>query len=197
MPSPFDAKHSTIVAKIRAVANKYGIDANIGIWQIWQESRFSPTACSPKQACGIAQFIPATAARFGVDRNSIDSSLEGWGKYMRFLLNKFGGNYSLALAGYNAGEGAVMKYGNKIPPYKETQNYVKVILANAGKPNNVPTVPPVIANIPKDIISSPKPVNTDKTTGEVTKDFFANLSTTEKTLGVAAGILILSLILNR
>jgi soluble lytic murein transglycosylase-like protein len=93
-----------------------------------QESTFKPRAMSNKGARGLMQLMPGTAVRFGV--NSIwdpRQNIEGGSRYMRFLLDKFDGNVDLALAGYNAGEGAVMKYGNRIPPYNETQEYVRRI----------------------------------------------------------------------
>jgi soluble lytic murein transglycosylase-like protein len=93
-----------------------------------QESTFKPRAMSNKGARGLMQLMPGTAARFGV--NSIwdpQQNIEGGSRYMRFLLDKFEGDVNLALAGYNAGEGAVIKYGNQIPPYSETQEYVRRI----------------------------------------------------------------------
>jgi soluble lytic murein transglycosylase-like protein len=74
------------------------------------------------------QLMPGTAARFGV-RNIFEprQNIEGGARYMRFLLDLFDGSVPLALAGYNAGEGAVMKYGRRVPPYAETQNYVRTI----------------------------------------------------------------------
>ena len=93
-----------------------------------QESTFKPRALSHKGARGLMQLMPGTAARFGV--TSIwdpKQNIEGGTRYMRWLLDKFDGNVNLALAGYNAGEGAVMKYGNRIPPYSETQEYVRRI----------------------------------------------------------------------
>jgi soluble lytic murein transglycosylase-like protein len=93
-----------------------------------QESTFKPRAMSNKGARGLMQLMPGTALRFGV--NSIwdpKQNIEGGTRYMRFLLNLFAGDVKLALAGYNAGEGAVMKYGNRIPPYSETQEYVRRI----------------------------------------------------------------------
>ncbi|MFT3745076.1 MAG: lytic transglycosylase domain-containing protein [Pyrinomonadaceae bacterium] len=133
MASPFDNQYANIRSKIYHYADLYGIDRNVGIWQIWQESRFNPRVCSGRGACGIAQFIPATADRFGVDRDDIDSSLNGWGRYMRWLLDRsfINGDIRLALAGYNAGEGAVQRYGG-IPPYSETENYVATIMRNVG-----------------------------------------------------------------
>ncbi|HKP45897.1 MAG TPA: lytic transglycosylase domain-containing protein [Pyrinomonadaceae bacterium] len=93
-----------------------------------QESTFKPRAMSNKGARGLMQLMPGTAARFGV--SSIwdpKQNIEGGARYMRFLLDQFDGDVKLALAGYNAGEGAVMKYGNRIPPYSETQEYVRRI----------------------------------------------------------------------
>lgn len=93
-----------------------------------QESTFKTRAMSNKGARGLMQLMPGTASRFGV--SSIwdpRQNIEGGARYMRFLLDQFGGDVQLALAGYNAGEGAVMKYGNRIPPYSETQEYVRRI----------------------------------------------------------------------
>jgi hypothetical protein len=93
-----------------------------------QESSFKPRAMSYKGARGLMQLMPATAGRFGVT-NIWDpkQNIEGGARYMRFLLDLFGGDVRLALAGYNAGEGAVMKYGYRVPPYNETQEYVRRI----------------------------------------------------------------------
>ena len=93
-----------------------------------QESTFKTRAMSNKGARGLMQLMPGTALRFGV--SSIwdpRQNIEGGARYMRFLLDQFDGDVQLALAGYNAGEGAVMKYGNRIPPYSETQEYVRRI----------------------------------------------------------------------
>src|SRR5712691_7360033 len=93
-----------------------------------QESTFKPRAMSNKGARGLMQLMPGTALRFGV--TSIwdpRQNIEGGARYMRFLLDQFEGDVQLALAGYNAGEGAVVKYGNRIPPYSETQEYVRRI----------------------------------------------------------------------
>jgi Transglycosylase SLT domain len=93
-----------------------------------QESSFKPRAMSYKGARGLMQLMPPTAARFGVS-NIWDpkQNIEGGARYMRFLLDLFSGDVKLALAGYNAGEGAVMKYGYSVPPYSETQEYVRRI----------------------------------------------------------------------
>jgi len=93
-----------------------------------QESSFKPRALSYKGARGLMQLMPFTASRFGVT-NIWDpkQNIEGGARYMRFLLNLFDGDVQLALAGYNAGEGAVMKYGRRVPPYSETREYVRRI----------------------------------------------------------------------
>jgi soluble lytic murein transglycosylase-like protein len=109
---------------------RYSIDPLLIYAQMHQESSFKLRATSNKGASGLMQLMPATARRFGVTniydpRQNIDAGV----KYMRWLLDTFGGDTSLALAGYNAGEGAVMKYGNQIPPYNETREYVRRISA--------------------------------------------------------------------
>ena len=93
-----------------------------------QESSFKSRAISPKGARGLMQLMPGTAMRYGVT-NIFDprQNIEGGARYLRFLLDRFDGDVNLALAGYNAGEGAVEKYGWRIPPYAETQEYVRRI----------------------------------------------------------------------
>ena len=105
-----------------------GVDPVLLYAQMHQESSFKNTAVSNKGARGLMQLMPFTAARFGVkDIFDPRQNIEGGARYMRYLLDHFGGDVSLALAGYNAGEGAVMKYGGNIPPYRETQEYVRRI----------------------------------------------------------------------
>lgn len=105
-----------------------GLDPVLIYAQMHTESSFKRGAVSPKGARGLMQLMPATAARFGVT-NIFDpqQNIEGGARYMRFLLDAFDGDVKLALAGYNAGEGAVLKYGRHIPPYHETQEYVRRI----------------------------------------------------------------------
>jgi len=109
-------------------SRRYAIDPLLIYSQMHQESTFKSRAMSPKGARGLMQLMPETARRFGVE-NIWDAkqNIEGGVKYMRWLLDLFGGDLNLALAGYNAGEGAVMKFGNQIPPYRETQEYVRRI----------------------------------------------------------------------
>ena len=105
-----------------------GIDPVLLYAIMHRESSFKKRALSYKGASGLMQLMPATARRFGV-RNIWDprQNVEGGARYMRVLLDLFGGDVRLALAGYNAGEGAVMKYGYRVPPYRETQEYVRRI----------------------------------------------------------------------
>lgn len=107
-----------------------GVDPMLLYAQMHQESSFKRAAVSPKGARGLMQLMPGTAARFGIT-NIFDpkQNIEGGARYMRFLLDAFGGDVALALAGYNAGEGAVLKYGRRVPPYRETQDYVRRISA--------------------------------------------------------------------
>ncbi|MBK8465427.1 MAG: lytic transglycosylase domain-containing protein [Chloracidobacterium sp.] len=114
-------------------SRRYGIDPLLIYAQMHQESSFKLKALSYKGASGLMQLMPATARRLGVT-NIYDprQNIEGGVKYMRMLLDMFGQDVNLALAGYNAGEGAVMKYGRQIPPYNETREYVRRISARYG-----------------------------------------------------------------
>ncbi|MBK9153410.1 MAG: lytic transglycosylase domain-containing protein [Chloracidobacterium sp.] len=109
-------------------SSRYGIDPLLIYAQMHQESSFKVKATSHKGASGLMQLMPGTARRFGVTKiydpkQNIDAGV----KYMRWLLDTFRGDVVLALAGYNAGEGAVMKYGWNVPPYRETREYVRRI----------------------------------------------------------------------
>ncbi|MGH9767166.1 MAG: lytic transglycosylase domain-containing protein [Blastocatellia bacterium] len=120
-----DAK---IDALLVSAATRHGIEPLLLYSVMCQESQFKSQAISPKGARGLMQLMPATAARFGV-RNIFDpeQNIYAGARYLRFLLDLFDGDVSLALAGYNAGEGAVKKYGYTVPPYRETVNYVRKI----------------------------------------------------------------------
>ncbi len=97
------------------------------------ESNYNPKAVSPKGAQGLMQLIPATARRFGVvDAFNPVDNIQGGARYLKYLLDLHGGNYALALAAYNAGEGAVARYGD-IPPYPETRNYVQSVAEQLRK----------------------------------------------------------------
>ena len=108
--------------------SKYNVDPYLIFLVMEQESHFNPRALSPKGARGLLQLMPGTAARFGV-RHPHDpaQNISGGTRYLRELLNRFNNRVDLVLASYNAGEGAVAKFGNRVPPYAETRNYVKKI----------------------------------------------------------------------
>ena len=119
---------------------KQGVDPRFIHAVIKQESRYDPKAVSYVGAQGLMQMMPATAKRFGLkDPFDATTNVETGTKYLKWLLKRFNGDVSLALAGYNAGEGSVDKYKG-MPPYSETQNYVKKIVATYGK-----TFHPVLA----------------------------------------------------
>src|SRR5438552_288669 len=111
-------------------AARNGVDPNLVVAVMRQESGFNPRARSYKGASGLMQLMPGTAQRFGVT-NIFDAAqnIEGGTRYLRFLLDQFNSEVSLVLAGYNAGEHAVVNSGYKIPRYRETQNYVRTITA--------------------------------------------------------------------
>ena len=109
-------------------SRRYNVDPLLIYSQMHQESTFKSRATSPKGASGLMQLMPGTARRFGVEKiYDPKQNIEGGVRYMRWLLDTFNGDVVLALAGYNAGEGAVMKYGWQVPPYRETQEYVRRI----------------------------------------------------------------------
>jgi len=119
---------------IRYYANQYGVDAYLIYCLMSQESGFSRNASSPKGAQGLMQLMPATAARYGVNNPfDVSQSIMGGAHYLKDLLQMFGGRVDLALAAYNAGENAVIKYGYTVPPYQETRDYVRLISARYAK----------------------------------------------------------------
>lgn len=125
--SGFTTGNSAIDGFIVAAGKRNAVDPLLLYSIMHQESTFKRNALSPKGASGLMQLMPPTARRFGVSKIwDPQQNIEGGARYMRFLLDHFG-DVQLALAGYNAGEGAVMKYGNRIPPYRETQEYVRRI----------------------------------------------------------------------
>ena len=120
--------NATIDQLIRTNGDRFGIDPYLVFLVIEKESRFHPRAVSPKGAMGLMQLMPGTARRLGV-RKPFDAAenIRAGTQYMRELMDMFGGKVDLVLASYNAGEGAVLKYGRNVPPYRETRDYVKTI----------------------------------------------------------------------
>jgi Zn-finger nucleic acid-binding protein len=115
-------------ALIRQNGAKYGVDPYLIFCVMEQESHFNAYAQSPKGARGLMQLMPGTAARFGV-RHSFDpaQNIAGGTRYLKQLMARFNNRVDLVLASYNAGEGAVARFGHRVPPYRETRNYVKRI----------------------------------------------------------------------
>ena len=136
---PGDAKKASVpkytgkysgeyVTLAKAAAQKHGVPEDLFLRLVQQESGFNQGAVSPKGAIGLAQLMPTTAAHLGVDPNDAKQNLEGGARYLKMQYDKFG-DWKLALAAYNAGPEAVV--ANKgVPPYPETENYVKVILGS-------------------------------------------------------------------
>ena len=126
--------NASVDGLIRFYGNQHGVDPFLIYCLMSQESKFTSGATSYKGAMGLMQLMPGTAARYGVTNPyDIAQNISGGTRYLKDLLKMFNGRVDLALAGYNAGEGAVMKYGNTIPPYNETQNYVQLIIKRYGR----------------------------------------------------------------
>ncbi len=117
---------------IRDIGSRYGVDPKLIHAVIRQESNYDPFAVSSKGALGLMQLLPSTAERFGVKDVFVPAeNIQGGVKYLRYLMDRYPGQAALVLAAYNAGEGAVDRYGG-IPPYRETQDYVARIAKRYG-----------------------------------------------------------------
>ena len=127
--------------EINEIAERYGVDSALVHAVIDAESAFNPWAVSRKGAQGLMQLMPRTASALGV-RDSFNprENIEGGVRHLRYLIDRYPGNVSLAVAAYNAGEGAVDYYGG-IPPYPETQQYVQRILQRGGAGSAAPAAP--------------------------------------------------------
>ena len=122
---------------IRNIARMYQLPPTLLHAVITAESSYNPDAVSRAGAVGLMQLMPETAKRYGVsNRRNPKDNIFGGTRYLRDLLKMFDNNLILALAAYNAGEGAVKKYGNQIPPYKETRNYVNKVIQYYKKYRN-------------------------------------------------------------
>jgi soluble lytic murein transglycosylase-like protein len=150
---PAPAVPAALDRTVREIAALHSLSPQLLHSVIQVESNYNPFAVSAKGALGIMQLIPATARRFGV-ANVFDASenIAGGARYLRFLLDMFKGDTRLALAAYNAGEGAVVKYGG-VPPYAETQNYLTLVRKQFEARSRTATV-----NAPKPEEPAPDPV---------------------------------------
>jgi soluble lytic murein transglycosylase-like protein len=126
--NPFYPKvmHPVLASYVDEAASKYGVDPALVLAVAWQESRFRDAARSHKGAIGIMQLMPETASMMGVDPYDPRQNIHGGVAYLRAMLTQFDGDVRLALAAYNAGPAAVVRYRG-VPPFRETQNYVKAI----------------------------------------------------------------------
>jgi soluble lytic murein transglycosylase-like protein len=138
-PSPSTRSNPMFEPLIRQHATQHGLQPDLVRAVIQVESAFNPQAVSPKGAMGLMQLMPTTAAMFGVINpfNPAENIRAGV-SYLRQLLERYDHNEQLALAAYNAGPNAVQRYGNKVPPYRETQQYVKRITGIRGTARYVP-----------------------------------------------------------
>ncbi|HEX8150807.1 MAG TPA: lytic transglycosylase domain-containing protein [Pyrinomonadaceae bacterium] len=130
VPTSGDHELDLVIAR---TGRNLGVDPRLIHAVIWQESKYKPSAESHVGAQGLMQLMPAAAKRFGCeDRNDAEANVTAGTKYLRWLLKRFDGNVTLALAAYNAGEGNVDKHEG-VPPFNETQAYVRIITGRYGK----------------------------------------------------------------
>ena len=130
--APINRRAQELEPIILQHASAHGVRADLVRAVIQAESAFNPRAVSPKGAMGLMQLMPGTAAELGVtDPYDPDQNIRGGVTYLKSLLDKYSQNEELALAAYNAGPGAVKKYG-AVPPYRETRDYIARITSNAG-----------------------------------------------------------------
>ncbi len=151
-PAQGEVKEAAISAKlvampfaveIHSAARQAALDPALVHALIYVESRYNPTARSPKGAIGLMQLMPGTASRYGVTRalHAPEANLRAGTRYLSELLTMFDNRLDLALAAYNAGENAVRRHGMRIPPYRETRDYVPAVLAAYNELKEAPPPP--------------------------------------------------------
>ena len=131
MLAPMRATPAEISQAIQDSSTRHAVSATLVEAVAWRESRFNQAAISPKGAMGVMQLMPATARQLGVDASDTRANIEGGVAYLSQMLQRFEGDIPRALAAYNAGPGAVQRYGG-VPPYAETRAYVRAILDRLG-----------------------------------------------------------------
>lgn len=148
-PQAVAAPANTFREAVDRIAEKHQLPPQLVHSVIGVESNYNPYAVSPKGAQGLMQLIPSTARRFGVANvfNPVEN-VEGGARYLRYLLDLYHNNYMLALAAYNAGEGAVARHGG-VPPYPETVNYLKSVANRLARTNPQAKKTPAKAEAPK------------------------------------------------
>src|SRR5882757_1030712 len=156
--APVAAPDSAVRTLVEETAKTFDVNPALVDSVIQVESNYNPNAVSPKGAQGLMQLMPATARRFGV-KNSFDAkqNIEGGVRYLKFLQTTFKDD-RLAIAAYNAGEGAVTKYGN-VPPYPETMNYVAKVGKKYGQAKRAAEKPKVVAKVEetaKPVVDEPR-----------------------------------------
>jgi hypothetical protein len=158
LPSAEDQTSERYRPLVESISRSNGVDPNLIDAMIRTESNYNASAVSPKGAIGLMQLIPETGRRFGV-QNFFDpqQNIEGGVRYIKYLLEMFGGNVDLSLAAYNAGENLVARLG-KIPPYEETRNYVRKIRAVYTRPSTAN----LASSLKSDSIGPAVPVDTPK-----------------------------------
>ncbi|VVE00166.1 Soluble lytic murein transglycosylase [Pandoraea aquatica] len=178
---PFDAL-------VRRAAHATSVDAALLHAIIDTESGYDPQAVSERGAIGLMQILPRTGQRFGVRRlEDPAENLRAGASYLRWLLSRFDGDISLALAAYNAGEGAVLRYGRQVPPFPETQNYVRKVMAGYSRLRDArganAVVPPLASGGAASPSAAQALVPSDEMRRGDTRDKAANVRTVTKAEG--------------
>ncbi len=128
-PSTASLQDLRYLDEVKVAAKNSGVESALLHAVIMTESNYNPKAISPKGATGLMQLMPFTARRFGVyNINDPRQNIQGGARYLAYLLGIFNNDFKLAIAAYNAGENAVIRHGNQVPPYRETVNYVSKVM---------------------------------------------------------------------